>query len=146
VALGIFVVALYTVAPLIWFGSHLLAGRWVRPPLTRAESLVLGVTGLAILAIPGTAFFAAQAPLQAASREIGQRREVPADNPPLQHTVQAVQRYHLAGAGLSIPSRCWAHPTPARRRRSAQHRLRDDRIPTRDQQCRLAGAGRGGAF
>lgn len=99
-ALGIFVGALYTVAPLIWFGSHLLAGRWVRPPLTRAESLVLGVTGLAILAIPGAAFFAAQAPLQAASREIGQRREVPADNPPLQHSVQAVQRYHLAGVGL----------------------------------------------
>lgn len=99
-ALGIFILALYTVAPLLWFGSHLLVGRRVHPALTRTESLVLAVTGLAILAIPGTAFFAVQGPLQAASHEVGQRREIPADNPPLQHTVQPVQRYNLAGAGL----------------------------------------------
>lgn len=99
-ALGVFILTLYTVAPLLWFGSHVLAGRWVQPRLTRAESLVLGVTGLVILAIPGTAYFAMEGPLYAAAREIGERREVPQDNPPLQHTVQAVQRYHLAGVGL----------------------------------------------
>ncbi len=99
-ALGVFYLMLFTVAPLVWFGSHVKAGRWVRPTLSRAECTVLGVTGLMILAIPGTAFFAAQGPLYAAAREIGLRRELPADNPPLQHTVQAVQRYHLAGAGL----------------------------------------------
>lgn len=99
-ALGVFLFALYTAAPLLWFGSHVLAGRWVQPALTRAESLVLGVTGLAILAIPGTAFFAVQGPMYAASREIGLRREVPPDNPPLEHRVQVVQRYNLAKAGL----------------------------------------------
>ena len=96
----VFYIALFTVAPLIWFGSHVLAGGRVRPELTRSESLVLGVTGLAILAIPGTAYFAVQGPLYAASRDIALRREVPAGNPPLQHTVQAVRRYHLAGAGV----------------------------------------------
>lgn len=98
--LGVFILALYTLAPLVWFGGHVLAGRLARPALTPGESLVLAVTGLAILAIPGTAYFAVEGPLYAAAREIGQRREVPADNPPMQHKVQAVQRYTLAGAGL----------------------------------------------
>ncbi|MBK7006233.1 MAG: hypothetical protein IPH37_14815 [Burkholderiales bacterium] len=98
-ALGVFIVALYTVAPLLWFGSHVLVGRRVRPALTRGECLVLAVTGLVILAIPGTAFFAAQGPLHAAARDMAERRELPADNPPLEHTVQPVQRYNLAGVG-----------------------------------------------
>jgi hypothetical protein len=99
-ALGVFILMLYTAAPLLWFGSHLMVGRRVRPSLTPTESFFLAMTGLAILAIPGTAYFAVEGPLHAARREIAQRREVPADNPPLEHTVQAVQRYHLAGAGL----------------------------------------------
>lgn len=99
-ALGLFILMLYTLAPLMWFGSHVLVGLWSRPALTVLESLALGVTGLAILAIPGTAFFAMQGPLSAASREIGLRREVPADNLPLAHQVLPVQRYNLAGAGL----------------------------------------------
>ncbi|MDO8280577.1 MAG: hypothetical protein Q7T63_20995 [Burkholderiaceae bacterium] len=99
-ALGVFLLALYTVAPLLWFGSHLVVGRRVKPSLTRTESLVLAVTGLAILAIPGTTYFAVEGPLYAASREIGKRREVPADNPTLEHKVQAVQRYNLPGVGL----------------------------------------------
>jgi hypothetical protein len=99
-ALGVFILLLYTLAPLVWFGSHVLVGRRARPALTRLESLALGVTGLAILAIPGTAYFAMQGPLYAAAREVGLRREVPADNLPLEHQVQPVQRYNLAGAGL----------------------------------------------
>ena len=99
-ALGVFILTLYTVAPLLWFGSHLMVGRRVRPSLTSAESLVLAVTGAAILAIPGTAYFSMDGPLYAASREIGERREIPAGNPPLEHKVLAVQRYHLPGAGL----------------------------------------------
>jgi hypothetical protein len=99
-ALGLFILSLYTLAPLMWFGSHVLVGLWSRPPLTMLESLALGVTGLAILAIPVTAFFAMQGPLAAAAREVGLRREVPADNLPLAHQVLPVQRYNLAGAGL----------------------------------------------
>lgn len=99
-ALAVFYVALLLVAPPLWFGSHLLAGRWARPALTGGESLALAVSGLAILAIPGSAFFAAEAPLSAAAREIGRARTLPADNIPLRHTVQPVQRYHLPGVGL----------------------------------------------
>jgi hypothetical protein len=99
-ALGVFILALYTLAPLLWFGTHLMVGRCVKPSLTHTESLVLAVTGVLILAIPGTAYFAMEGPLYAASREIGARREVPADNPPLEHKVQAVQRFLLPGVGL----------------------------------------------
>lgn len=99
-ALGVFILSLYTLAPLVWFGTHLLVGQRVRPALTRLECLALGVTGLAILAIPGTAYLAIESPLYAAAREIGVRREVPSDNLPLQHRVQPVQRYMLAGVGL----------------------------------------------
>lgn len=99
-ALGVFILVLYTLAPLVWFGGHVLLGRWARPVLTRLESLVLGVSGLVILAIPGTAYFAIEGPLYAAARDIGQRREVPANNPPLDHQVQPVQGYQLAGVGL----------------------------------------------
>jgi hypothetical protein len=98
-ALGVFILTLYTVAPLLWFGSHVLIGRRVQPPLTRGECLVLAVTGLAILAIPGTTYFAMEGPLYAAAREIAERRELPADNLPLEHKVQAVQRYNLSGVG-----------------------------------------------
>lgn len=99
-ALGVFILALYTAGPLVWFGSHVVAGSRVRPVLSRLESLMLGLSGLAILAIPCVAFFAAEGHLYAAAREVGQRRELPADNLPLEHTVQAVQRFNLAGVGL----------------------------------------------
>jgi len=98
-SLAVFYLALFTAAPLLWFGSHALAARWVRPRLSGPESLGLAVSGVLILAIPGTAFFAAQGPLLAASREIGLRREVPANNPPLEHTVQSVRAYEVPGVG-----------------------------------------------
>ena len=40
------ILALYTAAPLLWFSSHLMAGRRVTPALTRAASLVLTKEGL----------------------------------------------------------------------------------------------------
>lgn len=109
-ALAVFYLALLTVGPLVWFGSHVLAGRWARPPLTRNESLLLGVSGLVILAIPGTAYFAVESPLYAAAREIGERRELPAGNPPLRHAVQAVQSYRLSGVGLVHAQSLLAEP------------------------------------
>lgn len=99
-ALGVFVLSLYTLGPVVWFGGHVLAGRWVRPALSRAESLVLGLTGLAIAAVPVYASLLAQSALQTAARDVAQRRELPATNPPLAHTVQPMQRYQLPGVGL----------------------------------------------
>ncbi|WP_374327248.1 hypothetical protein [Azonexus sp.] len=109
-ALAVFYAALLFVAPPLWFGSHLLAGRWARPALTGGESLALAVSGLLILAIPGTAFLAAEAPLYAAAREIGKQRTLPADNTPLRHAVQPVQRYHLPGVGLIYTQSLLAPP------------------------------------
>ncbi len=98
--LAVFYLALFTAAPLLWFGSHALAGRWVRPRLSGPERMGLAVSGLVILAIPGTAFFSAQGALHAAARDVGLRREVPAHNRTLEHTVQPVQTYEMPGAGL----------------------------------------------
>ncbi len=98
--LAVFYLSMFTATPLVWFGTHLWAGRSVRPALSRAESLALAVSGLLLLAIPGTAFFAAQRPLQDAARAIGKLREVPADNPPLEHHIRPVVAYQLAGVGL----------------------------------------------
>ncbi len=99
-ALGVFLVALYTVAPLVWFGGHQVIGRWVRPGLTRAQSLALGVSGLAVLAVPGAAALQMEHLLLADAREIAQRGDLPSDNPPLEHAVGPVQRFNMPGVGL----------------------------------------------
>ena len=98
--LAVFYLLLVTAGPLIWFGSHWLAGRLVRPSLAAGESIALGMSGLAILALPGTAFFAIQAPLYAAARDIGLRKLPSPGSVPLVHTVQPPQRFNLPGAGL----------------------------------------------
>lgn len=99
-ALGVFYLSLLTTAPAVWFGSHWLAGRWLRPPLSAAESFALAVSGLALLAIPVFAALYAEAPLHATARAMAERRELPADNPPLGHSAQPVRRYTLPGIGL----------------------------------------------
>lgn len=99
-ALGVFILSLYMTAPLVWFGSHLWAGRGASPPLSVAQSLGLGLSGLAVLSIPVFAYLMAEGPLHAAAREIGLRRQVPADNPSLQHTVHPVRRHTLPGVGV----------------------------------------------
>jgi hypothetical protein len=99
-ALAVFYLSMLTVTPLVWFGAHLWAGRSVRPALSLPESLALAMSGLVILAIPGAAFFGAQRPLQNAARDIGAQRELPADNPALEHRIQPVAAYTFAAAGL----------------------------------------------
>lgn len=99
-ALGVFYLALLTVVPLVWFGTHLWAGRQVRPGLSPAESLALACTGLVLAAILLGAFFAAQRPLQDAARDIGERRVVPAAQPALEHRLGPVVALQLPGVGL----------------------------------------------
>jgi len=109
-ALAVFYGMLLFVAPPLWFGSHLLAGRWAKPPLSRGESLALALSGLLILSIPGSAVLVAQGPLNAAAREIAQQRTLPADNPPLPYTVQPVGRYDLPGVGPIYTQSLLAQP------------------------------------
>lgn len=98
-ALGVFYLLLFTVFPLVWFGSHWLAGRWIRPALNTSESAALAVSGLAILAIPAYAFMAAQYPLREAAREVGQRNLPSSDAQPLAHTAQPLRRFTMPGGG-----------------------------------------------
>lgn len=112
-ALGVFVLSLYTLGPVVWFGGHVLAGRWVRPALSRAESLVLGLTGLAIAAVPVYASLVAQSALQTAARDVAQRRELPATNPRWPTPCSPCSATSCPAWGSSTPSHCWAPPTPA---------------------------------
>ncbi|MEY2633232.1 MAG: hypothetical protein RIR00_1886 [Pseudomonadota bacterium] len=98
--LAVFYLSLFTLAPLLWFGGHVFIGRCLRPVFGTGEAVLLGLTGLGILLmLPGTAFFAAQHPLHAAAREIGERRALPRDNPPLPYRVGPVQTYLMPGFG-----------------------------------------------
>lgn len=109
-ALAVFYLLLLTVVPLTWFGSHWLAGRWIRPALAPSESLLLAVTGLAILAIPATAFFAAEYPLREAAREVG-RRNLPSPGAvPMAHAAQPLQRFTMPGAGVVFTQTLKAPP------------------------------------
>lgn len=98
-ALAVFYGLLFTVGPLVWFGSHWLAGRWIRPALAAPESLMLAASGLAILAIPATALLAAESAVREAAREVG-RRNLPSPGAgPLVHAVQPLRRFAMPGGG-----------------------------------------------
>lgn len=51
-ALGVFYIVLFTLAPLLWFGLHVLAGRLASPSLSRGESTWIACSGLAVLLVP----------------------------------------------------------------------------------------------
>src|SRR5215813_4991908 len=38
--------ALFAVAPVVYFGQHWIAGRWLKPPLSGGESAWIGFSGL----------------------------------------------------------------------------------------------------
>jgi hypothetical protein len=109
-ALAVFYLLLFTVAPLAWFGSHWLAGRWIRPPLAPGESMLLAVSGLAILAIPAFALGMAQLPLREAAREVD-RRNLPSPGAvPMVHAAQPLQRFTMPGAGVVFTQTLKAPP------------------------------------
>lgn len=108
--LAVFYLSLFTAAPLLWFGCHTVCGRLATPNFSRNESIALGFSGLAILAVPLTAFFAAQNPLHDAARQIGLRRELPPDNPPLPYRAEPVTPYSMPGAGLIYTQSLLAEP------------------------------------
>lgn len=98
-ALAVFYISLLTVTPAVWFGAHWLAGRWARPALATGERMALAGSGLLILAVLGAAVQMAQSALQHAAREVGARRILPADNPPLNHRVGPLRAFDLPGVG-----------------------------------------------
>ncbi|WP_457281951.1 hypothetical protein [Polaromonas sp. P5_D5] len=98
-ALAVFYVALFTAVPLLWFGGHLLVGRGLRPALTTSECMVLAIVGIGILAIPATAFMAAQFPMEDAARRLATQRQKAPGSTPLAHTAGPLRRFTVPGAG-----------------------------------------------
>jgi hypothetical protein len=108
--LAVFYGLALTLGPLLWFGSHHLAGRWVRPALSGAERVVLAIVGLGIAAMLGTAYLAAKIPLQSAAREIASRPIAAQDQPELDHNVGPLQSFEMPGAGRVYAQSLLARP------------------------------------
>lgn len=99
-ALAYFYLALFSLAPLLWFGGHVLCGRLLNPAFSRGESLFLGFSGLLIMFIPVVAMSAAQGPIFFASREVQDSAFRRAASMPLAHGVKAPRRFTMPGVGI----------------------------------------------
>jgi hypothetical protein len=99
VALLVFYVAVLTVAPLIWFGAHLFVGPRLKPAFSGGESLVLALSGLALLALPATAWMFARDALLAQVRSQGNTPLVDTSTAPMAHGVHALARWQLPSQG-----------------------------------------------
>lgn len=97
--LAVFYALLFTVAPLIWLGTHLGLGRVLRPALTAGEGLALSLSGLLLLGLPALAIYQALDPLEKAARHLQDNPPNPGPPQPLAHTVQPVQRFQMPLAG-----------------------------------------------
>lgn len=104
--LAVFYGSLLTLAPLIWFGAHLGAGRLLG--LGGGRSLALSLSGLLLFGLPGAALFQASGPLEAAARH--QEDNPPGPGEPLAHTVGPVQRFQMPGVGLVFAQSLIAPP------------------------------------
>jgi len=97
--LAVFYALLFTVAPLIWLGTHVGVGRFVSPALTTGEGVALSLSGLLAMAMAGMALFSAIEPLEKAARHLQDNPRNPGPPPTLAHAVGAVQRFELPRAG-----------------------------------------------
>lgn len=98
-ALGAFYLALFVLAPLVWFGLHLLAGRLQSPRFTRSESLGLAIGGLAILIVPAILVSMAQGPIFMLAHQARERGFEQAEAAPLAHVPTPVLHFRLGDAG-----------------------------------------------
>lgn len=104
--LAVFYATLFTLAPLIWFGAHIGAGRLLG--LGRSEGLALALTGLLVVGLPGAAVFQASGPLEAAARHREDNPPGPAE--PLAHAVGPVRRFHVPEVGTVFAQSLIAPP------------------------------------
>ena len=129
-ALAYFYLALLTLAPLIWFGGHLLAGRLVRPRFSRGESLFLAASGLFLMLIPLIGLTLAQGPIFTAARSVREASFRSADVKPLAHAIRPLQRFELPGVGVILAQSLIAPPGIELER--IDQRLGNDWYDTRD--------------
>ncbi len=108
--LAVFYLVLLTIAPVLWFGSHVLGGRLMDPAIKAGESVALAISAIAIMAIPFNAFWAAQFSLQDAARGLASQKKKGPDSRPLGHAVGPVQRFSIPGAGTVFTQSLIAPP------------------------------------
>lgn len=106
--LAVFYLCLFTVGPLLWFGSHLLCAKRLRPALSEFEAVLLAFNALAIIAMPVIALQFAEAPLQEAARGLSGRQTPGAAAPA--HRATPVLRRSLPGAGVVFTQSLIAPP------------------------------------
>ncbi len=98
-ALAYFYIALFTLAPIIWFGLHRIIGSMLTPSLTKRESTNIALLGLAILIAPPLVIGMLQGPIFMTSRLLNERMFAGADYVPLPLEIQPAQRFRLGDAG-----------------------------------------------
>lgn len=108
--LAVFYGLLFTVAPLLWFGSHLGVGRRLTPALSTGECMALSLSGLLLFGLPGFALFQAAGPLEAAARHHEDNPPQPGTPVPLAHAVQPLQHFDMPVAGTVFAQSLIAPP------------------------------------
>ena len=98
-ALAFFYGALFTVAPLIWFGGHVLVGRLLRPSISTGESLALATSGLLITSVPAIGLSLIQDPIFQASRGLWEAGVDPADSRPFPLRAELPRLFEIPAAG-----------------------------------------------
>ncbi|MFN0164417.1 MAG: hypothetical protein ACKVQQ_24540 [Burkholderiales bacterium] len=107
-ALAVFYLCLLTAGPFLWFGSHLLCAKRLRPALSEIEAVLLAFSALAIIAMPVIAFQYAEEPLKEAARGLSGRPTPGAAAPA--HRATPVLRRSLPGAGVVFTQSLIAPP------------------------------------
>lgn len=98
--LAVFYLLLLVVAPLLWFGVHLLAGWLASPRMSRGESAWIAGSGLMLLLCPPAVFTALQTPVFMISRQFDAAARASRPEMPLPHRADAAQRFRLGDAGV----------------------------------------------
>lgn len=109
-ALAIFYGTLFTLAPLLWFGGHVLGGRWQRPSLSSGESLFMAASGLGVAALLAFVVALLQGPIFEASRGRWSPGIAAADQRPLLHRASPLRLFELPAAGRVFAQSLLAPP------------------------------------
>lgn len=108
--LAVFYLLLLVVAPLLWFGVHLLAGWLASPRLSRGESAWIAGSGLMLLLCPPAVFTALQTPVFMISRQFDAAARASRPEMPLPHRADAAQRFRLGDTGVLVAQSLIAPP------------------------------------
>lgn len=98
--LAAFYLALVVIGPLVWFASHAIVGRLLKPQLSWREGLAMAMVGLACMLGPAFVVNVAQGPIHHASRTLHAYRLERTAEAPLPFRVHEVSCFTLAGSVL----------------------------------------------